>query len=229
MPIQALRRLFAGRRRPAPAAGSSLATLLAEARPAGAITAEGAQPARPVDALAPSESRDCSRRYTWEECYANLVMLEKHHGRMPRLKDTVRPPSAVGSVAYATRFGSWTLAIRAYRAYRAGDLAAWPMPGANPGNTKLAAPAARAAKAARNRRVRHAEAERGTIAASLRYEVLERDGHRCLSCGADPKTDPSVRLHIDHKIPLAKGGTTTLENLAALCEKCNLGKGTRTG
>lgn len=58
----------------------------------------------------------------------------------------------------------------------------------------------------------------------LRYEVLARDHFTCRYCGASPKKDPSVTLHIDHIIPWSKGGKTVLENLQTLCSQCNLGK-----
>lgn len=58
----------------------------------------------------------------------------------------------------------------------------------------------------------------------LRFEVLKRDRFTCRMCGASPAKDPSVELHIDHIIPWSKGGETVLDNLQALCSKCNLGK-----
>jgi len=41
------------------------------------------------------------------------------------------------------------------------------------------------------------------------------------SCG---KVPPEVKLHIDHKFPSSKGGTSTYENLQFLCSSCNLKK-----
>ena len=40
-------------------------------------------------------------------------------------------------------------------------------------------------------------------------------------CG---KTPPEVKLHIDHKFPSSKGGSSKFENLQFLCETCNLKK-----
>ncbi|MGH9734205.1 MAG: HNH endonuclease [Candidatus Acidiferrales bacterium] len=34
-----------------------------------------------------------------------------------------------------------------------------------------------------------------------------------------------IRLHVDHVMPLGKGGETVLENLQVLCSVCNIGKG----
>lgn len=68
--------------------------------------------------------------------------------------------------------------------------------------------------------------ERNKVNAGLRYRVLKRDNHRCVACGATPEKD-GVTLHVDHIIPVAKGGKTVLENLQTLCAPCNLGKGYR--
>jgi 5-methylcytosine-specific restriction endonuclease McrA len=63
--------------------------------------------------------------------------------------------------------------------------------------------------------------ERDKMTPSLRYDILERDKFTCQSCG---RTPPDVKLHVDHKIPVALGGRTVPENLHALCADCNLGK-----
>ncbi len=60
-----------------------------------------------------------------------------------------------------------------------------------------------------------------SISNRVRAEVL-RD-QRCVQCGKTPSED-HVRLHVDHKIPQAWGGTNDIENLQALCSDCNEGK-----
>ncbi len=64
--------------------------------------------------------------------------------------------------------------------------------------------------------------KREPIGLSLRYKVLKRDGFKCVCCG---KSASDVELEIDHKIPVARGGKTTYQNLQALCFECNRGKG----
>ena len=59
---------------------------------------------------------------------------------------------------------------------------------------------------------------------SLRYDVLKRDGFKCVKCGKSPVTHPNITLHIDHIIPYSLGGETTIDNLQTLCSDCNLGK-----
>lgn len=65
---------------------------------------------------------------------------------------------------------------------------------------------------------------RKPISSRLRYEVLLRDKHRCVDCGASAIEDPLVRLEVDHRLPVSKGGTNNLDNLQTLCWACNNGK-----
>lgn len=64
--------------------------------------------------------------------------------------------------------------------------------------------------------------ERSKLTESLRYDILRRDGFRCQICGASAKD--GVKLHVDHIIPVSKGGETIPSNLRTLCDRCNLGK-----
>lgn len=49
--------------------------------------------------------------------------------------------------------------------------------------------------------------------------LVAQDGERCAHCGA---TDALV---IDHVLPIAKGGLSTLDNAQLLCKICNTAKG----
>lgn len=64
--------------------------------------------------------------------------------------------------------------------------------------------------------------ERLKMTDSLRYDILWRDGYKCQICGITAKD--GAKLHVDHIIPIAKGGKTVPENLQTLCDRCNLGK-----
>ena len=59
----------------------------------------------------------------------------------------------------------------------------------------------------------------------VRMQALERDGHRCGSCGASPKD--GIRIVVDHIKPLGKFWALrlSLDNLQVLCDDCNRGKG----
>lgn len=71
---------------------------------------------------------------------------------------------------------------------------------------------------------------RPDIKPAQRARVLDRDSHRCVSCGAVGD------LHVGHLISVAQGRNAGLsdeelyddDNLAAMCPECNLGFGDQT-
>lgn len=65
---------------------------------------------------------------------------------------------------------------------------------------------------------------RKPIPKGMRFDVLNRDGFRCVYCGAAP---PDVVLHVDHKLAVARGGTNDKDNLVTACLPCNIGKGAK--
>ena len=68
--------------------------------------------------------------------------------------------------------------------------------------------------------------QRRLMTDSLRYDIMRRDGFRCQLCGMTAKD--GVKLHVDHVIPVSKGGKTEPSNLRTLCERCNLGKSNKS-
>ena len=59
---------------------------------------------------------------------------------------------------------------------------------------------------------------------TIRYEVLKRDGSRCVLSGVSAK---AAVMHVDHIVPRSKGGSNAMENLQTLCGQCNNGKSNR--
>ncbi|MEE1156657.1 MAG: HNH endonuclease, partial [Methanobrevibacter sp.] len=53
-------------------------------------------------------------------------------------------------------------------------------------------------------------------------KVYRRDGYRCQMCGASKNN--GAELTIDHIIPLAAGGSNSIDNLQTLCHSCNENK-----
>lgn len=53
-------------------------------------------------------------------------------------------------------------------------------------------------------------------------KVYRRDGYRCQMCGASKNN--GAELTIDHIIPLAAGGSNSINNLQTLCRSCNENK-----
>lgn len=52
-------------------------------------------------------------------------------------------------------------------------------------------------------------------------EVFRRYGYKCVNCPSEHN------LTVDHKIPLAKGGTWDIDNLQLMCQSCNSSKGVK--
>lgn len=71
---------------------------------------------------------------------------------------------------------------------------------------------------------------RGTGARLSRYEwsklrkkIFDRDGYICAYCGVK-----DVKFHIDHIIPISRGGRNELANLCVACQPCNHSKYNKT-
>jgi len=58
----------------------------------------------------------------------------------------------------------------------------------------------------------------------VKEAIFKRDGYRCVICGRG--REDGVEIHADHKIPLDKGGTNTVENGQTLCSEHNFLKKT---
>ena len=58
--------------------------------------------------------------------------------------------------------------------------------------------------------------EHAKVTRAMRYDVLRRDGFRCVKCGRG-----------DHIKPVSRGGKSVMDNLQTLCEDCNCGKGNK--
>jgi len=73
--------------------------------------------------------------------------------------------------------------------------------------------------------------QRGAAAGVMRYEDVyqllarARGGPR-RSCYYCKRPSSKKRLHIEHKLPLCRGGTHAAENLCVACVECNVAKGT---
>lgn len=57
----------------------------------------------------------------------------------------------------------------------------------------------------------------------LRGVVFERDDYTCQYCG-----ERGGKLECDHVVPVSRGGSNELENLATACKKCNRSKRAKT-
>ena len=54
--------------------------------------------------------------------------------------------------------------------------------------------------------------------------LLIKQKYKCNGCGGDLRV---LRMHVDHIIPICKGGTDWISNIQCLCVSCNSSKGIR--
>ena len=66
--------------------------------------------------------------------------------------------------------------------------------------------------------------DRKPIEAGDLLRLLWNAPHACVYCGRRP---PEVKLHVDHRFPASRGGSSSYENLQFLCADCNLRKSAR--
>lgn len=64
---------------------------------------------------------------------------------------------------------------------------------------------------------------RRRVTPKKRMAVLKRDNFTCALCGRSKKD--GVKLQVDHREPVIKGGGNDMDDLITLCQDCNLGKG----
>lgn len=62
----------------------------------------------------------------------------------------------------------------------------------------------------------------GPLWRQIRKTVIRRDGRCCRWCGIK-----CHKIHIDHIVPLTKGGSNHVRNLTVSCSFCNISKGNR--
>jgi hypothetical protein len=137
-----------------------------------------------------------------------------------------KPPSWIRAKAYEAKWGRWRSALKAFLHKVDADIASSPNNEGTLPNKELSV----SGKPRINRRSRPAfdnVKRRDNISIGLRYDVLRRDRFHCVICGANPATRIGCELHVDHKIPMSRGGHTVIDNLRTLCNVCNVGKGAK--
>lgn len=65
----------------------------------------------------------------------------------------------------------------------------------------------------------HSKDQRKRMTTELREKIAIRDNYTCQICGKH--MPDGVGLHIDHIVPIKKGGKSIPSNLQVLCSKCN--------
>ena len=77
----------------------------------------------------------------------------------------------------------------------------------------------------RRRPARRRAIPRDHIPRAVRQAIYRRDGFACRYCGRG--RSQTIRLELDHFVPVARGGTDDPANLVTACFDCNRAKGAR--
>jgi hypothetical protein len=131
--------------------------------------------------------------------------LEKE-GRRPYVTDLKAYGYPVSHETIQRYFGSWKKALlAAYDSVTSGISEEISNPPTAPQNSEKSV----------------IQKTRQTLSLRKRFFVLKRDQFTCQNCG---RSGVGVRLEVDHFVPVAKGGSDSLDNLHTLCFECNQGK-----
>lgn len=65
---------------------------------------------------------------------------------------------------------------------------------------------------------------KNSVTKNTKLELIKKYNGKCAYCGIDCLE----KYHIEHKIPLSKGGENTIDNLALSCPNCNWSKQRKT-
>lgn len=68
--------------------------------------------------------------------------------------------------------------------------------------------------------------EQGTHTEAEFWEKVRTAERRCAYCGKEIR---SLDFHGDHIVPVSRGGSDAIDNIAVSCKPCNVEKGTMTG
>lgn len=129
--------------------------------------------------------------------------LEKE-GRRPMTSDLKKYGIPYSQDTYRRRFGSWKkVLIKAYNSVNSND---------NQHGEEI------------SQVIQKPEFQqniRQEISIRKRFIVFKRDQFTCVMCG---RSGVGIKLEVDHKLPVSKGGTNSTDNLQTLCFECNRGK-----
>jgi hypothetical protein len=145
-------------------------------------------------------------QYSDEELIEHFEVVWRWRGQRLVTRDlheyNKKHKTTLHSVAYSRRWGSFQTFVRLFSQYKLGQITFEQL-----------------VESKKQKNLRE------PITPALRAKVLRRDNYTCRDCGASPRNDPNIILHIHHVIPVSKGGKTELSNLVTNCNLCNLGKG----
>jgi len=142
-----------------------------------------------------------SLRLSDDELFQNLEEVWTKLGKQPIQADMFPPLSKFSAGTYKKYFGTWMKGLEKFVANinNEEDI-----------SSESSIKSLQVEPATKHRTKRE-------INWRLRFIVMRQDNFKCKNCGRSPATDPTIILHVDHKIAWANGGEIVLENLETLC------------
>jgi len=150
-------------------------------------------------------------QYSSVDLFSEMERVWKAVGHRPSRVEWERSQPIIAYITYKKRFGGWTSACLKFIEYKMGNSVQLDC------QDKMTKPEITLKDGL-------VKKEKRDIPLRLRLLVLKKYDFKCAFCGRSPAIDKGVILHIDHIIPVAKGGKTDQNNLRTLCKECNLGK-----
>ena len=169
-----------------------------------------------LDSIGISLKEKSKREFSNQDLFVEMERIWKITGHRPSRIEWETSQPNIGYNTYKKYFGGWTNACLKFIEYKTGE---------NIQHEVDKKCNANITKQAESKGIRRKKRD---VPLRLRLRVLRRDGYKCVLCGRAPAFDKGVVLHVDHILPVAKGGSTTLDNLQTLCKECNLGKSDKT-
>jgi hypothetical protein len=154
-------------------------------------------------------------RATDQELCSIIIKLWRHtqeaFGRSPRRGELKTFECHVSPDTFTRRYGSWTKALQAAAEHMRTSPAGPKANGA--GHATAAHPPAPPSPSGT------ASQRRKPLSLRKRFFVFKRDRYKCRICKRS-----GIELQVDHRVPVAQGGSDALDNLQTLCIECNRGK-----
>jgi hypothetical protein len=143
--------------------------------------------------------------------------IEKE-GRRPYITDLKKFKFGISPDTFRRTFGSWKKALKkAYDYVNEKNIIE-----EVPSDTQSKTIKSLHSKNKLNEQIKPSQfLERKPISIRKRFFVFKRDHFSCVLCGS---SGMGVKLELDHRVPISKGGSDDLDNLQTLCYECNRGK-----